>query len=167
MPRLSSVAVQRQPVGHLGGGVPGPVAVHAGRPSILVPVSVHSGNHRLHHLAGAKPGPAGGDSARAGAHRPRGPGASGVQAQPPRRGRDRSRGRPRAEAFRRRLSRSGTSSRTATTSVNTVRRGSTWRSGACRARRTASIPSTTRPQTIWTLSSPASWRARTGPVSRS
>ena len=151
------------------------VAVSPGRagcrrcraPSILVPVSVHSRNHRLDHLAGAESASAGGHPSWAGADRPGRAGPGGLQTQPARLDGDRSGRRHVLKHCRRRRPGQGLHPVRLRRAAVLFARASTWRSAACRARHTASIPSTTRRQTIWTLSSPASWKARTGSVSRS
>ena len=50
LPRLPSVAVQRQPVGHRRGRLAAPASGPAAA-ALLLPLPVHPGHHRLDHLA--------------------------------------------------------------------------------------------------------------------
>ena len=55
VPHLPSFARQRQSLGHGAGRLSGPAPVLAAA-TVLVPIPVHPGNDRLHHVAGPKRG---------------------------------------------------------------------------------------------------------------
>ena len=125
-----------------------------GAAALLVPLPVRPRHDRLDHLAGPQRGPARPDPPRPGPGLRRRPGRVHLQAQPPRRRRDRPGRRPRARPPAPATG-SSTSRPTATTSASTARPASTCRSAASRARRTASTPSTTPRPTTSSSSRPA------------
>ena len=58
VPRLPSVALQRQPVGHRGDDRAGPRAPGPAAAALLLPLPLHPGDDRLDHLAGPQRGAA-------------------------------------------------------------------------------------------------------------
>ena len=108
-------------------------------PPPFLPLRLRSRHDRRDRLAEPQPGRA--PRIRHGlvAHRRRRQGKTDLQAQPPRRCRDRPRGGARAAPLGRRLTRSWTSRPTDTTSGSTARRGSTSLLGASCGPRTATL----------------------------